>query len=347
MNINTYSKAFREKAKNIGYSESNIIKCLDYAEILINNKVPVIYNLTHLSKLVGIEKNYIVQAAVSSKHSDAYYRYYNVKKKNGKGHRKIMEPLPNLKSIQYWILNNILETIEPSLFAKAYVKKRGLKQNIRFHVDQKIVYSLDIKNFFPSIKFASILSVFTGVGYSEELAKYLAKLCCLENELPQGAPTSPYLSNLIFKTLDDEIFKFCKLKKIRYSRYADDLTFSGDFNSKDLDDIIVPILSKHGFEINHDKTKLMTRSNRQIVTGIIVNDKPQLDKETRRAIRQEVYYIKKYNLESHMRNLNIKSSYYLNSLIGKISFGLYLNPKDENLKDYHQYLTELYKKKYS
>ena len=344
MKIETYSRLFKEKANNVGYSEVNITKCLTYADTLISNNVPIIYNLTHLSKLVGIERGYIVQSALASKYSQAYYRYYDVKKKNGKGIRKIMEPLPNLKSIQYWILNNILETIKPSVYAKAYVKNRGLKQNIRFHINQKIVFSLDIKDFFPSIKFSSIVSIFIDIGYSKELSIYLAKLCCLEDKLPQGAPTSPYLSNLFFKPIDTEISEFCKERKIRYTRYADDLTFSGDFDDKELYNEVSIILSKNGLELNEAKTKLMPRGNRQIVTGIIVNNKPQLDKETRRLIRQEVYYIKKYSLESHMKKSNVNSSFYLNSLIGKISFGMYLNPKDSKLKEYHKFLTELYKK---
>jgi RNA-directed DNA polymerase len=344
MNIKTYSKVFREKANNIGFSEESIIKCLNYADKLNSNGVPVIYNLTHLSKLIGIEKRYIIKAATSSKHSNAFYRYYKIPKKNGKGSRKIMEPLPNLKSIQYWILNNILETVKPSAYAKAYVKKRGLKQNLRFHVNQKKVYSLDLKNFFPSLKYSNVVSVFNNLGYSEDMSIYLAKLCCLEEKLPQGAPTSPYLSNLIFKPMDIDISEFCKERKIRYTRYADDLTFSGDFDDKELYKFVLNILSQSGLELNESKTKLMSRGNRQIVTGIVVNDKPQLDKETRRRIRQEVYYIRKYSLESHMKTSNINTSYYLNSLIGKISFGMYLNPNDTKLKEYHKFLTELYKK---
>ncbi|WP_339885618.1 reverse transcriptase family protein [Polaribacter vadi] len=343
MDFKHYSENFRKSSTNLGYSEDNIRGCLNYAEKLFENELPVIYNLTHFSKLVGFERNYIIQAAVASKYSDAYYRYHKILKKNG-DIRKIKEPLPNLKTIQYWILNNILEKIEPSAFAKAYVKKRGLKQNIRFHIKQKIVYSFDIKDFFPSIKYSNIVSIFLNIGYSEELSIYLAKLCCLEEKLPQGAPTSPYLSNLVFKHIDANISKFCKEKKIRYTRYADDLTFSGEFDHKELYNFISAILLENDFEINKSKTKLMSREHRQIVTGIIVNDKPQLDKETRRLIRQEVYYIKKYSLESHMKKSNIKTSYYLNSLIGKIGFGIYLNPKDSKLKEYHQYLTELYKK---
>ncbi|PTX61472.1 RNA-directed DNA polymerase [Kordia periserrulae] len=342
MSFEIYTRKFREKAENLGYSESNIVKCIDYASPIYEKGLPIIYNLTHLSRLVGYEKNYIIQAAIASKHSEAYYRYHKVLKKNGDV-RKIKEPLPNLKAIQYWLLHNILEKIEPSAYAKAYVKKRGLKQNIRFHKGQKKVLSIDIKDFFPSITFEKVENIFLTIGYSVELSNYLAKLCCLKEKLPQGAPTSPYISNLIFKNIDEIIAVYCKNLNIRYTRYADDLTFSGDFDETSLLNYINEIMTENNFILNKDKTKLMLYSERQIVTGIVVNDKPQLDKETRKEIRQHLYYIKKYGLESHMERNNINSNTFLTNLMGKISFGLYLNPKDEHLRDSINYLSQLYK----
>lgn len=342
MNFKTYSENFRKNSTNLGYSEDNIRGCLNYAEKLFKNELPVIYNLTHFSKLVGFERNYIIQAAVASKYSDAYYRYHKILKKNGDV-RKIKEPLPNLKAIQYWILNNIFEKMEVSAFAKAYVKKRGLKQNLRFHKSQKKVLCIDIKDFFPSISFNKVQNIFLNSGYSIELSNYLAKLCCLKEKLPQGAPTSPYISNLIFKDIDYEIANYSKKNNLRYTRYADDLTFSGDFDEAIILGQIKKIIEENDFILNEDKTKLMLYSERQIVTGIIVNDKPQLDKETRKEIRQHLFYIKKYGLKSHMERNKINDNIFLNKLMGKISFGLYLNPKDEKLKDSMSYLTELYK----
>jgi len=131
---------------------------------------------------------------------------------------------------------------------------------------------------------------------------------------------------------------------VRYTRYADDLTFSGDFDDLVIFNKIKEIIENNGFVLNEDKTKLMLYSERQIVTGIIVNDKPQLDKETRRDIRKHIFYIKKFGLESHMERNNINSNTFLNTLMGKISFGLYLNPKDEQLRSSLNYLSELYKK---
>lgn len=340
--FNTYKEEFREGAQNVGFSEKNILKCLTYSETLWKNNVPIIYNLTHLSRLTGFKRNYVVQAAVVSKHSDAYYRYYKIPKKN-RGIRKIQEPLPNLKSIQHWILFNILYKIDSSNYAKAYIKNKGLKDNLKFHKNQKKVYSIDIEDFFSNITYDKVCNIFEDVGYSDSMSKYLSKLCCLKNTLPQGAPTSPYISNLIMKDIDKEIGKYCVEKKIRYTRYADDLTFSGDFDEKELTILVKDLLSKEGFKLNTDKTKLMLNSQRQIVTGVLVNKKLQLTKEKRRELRQILYFINKYGLDSHIEKTGMNKRNYLDYLIGRIGFGLYINPNDKELRGYFDKIIQLKK----
>ena len=342
MNFEKYTVVFTEKALNQGFSDEEITQCILYAKKLDENGLPIIYNLTHFSRLVGFERKYINQAAVVSKYSERYYRYYKVRKKNG-GIREIKEPLPNLKSIQYWILENILENIKPSGYAKAYVKKRGLKENLRFHRKQKKVYSMDLKDFFPSITFEQVETIFISANYSSDLSTVLAKLCCLKGNLPQGAPTSPYISNLVFKEIDIQISDYCKSNKIRFTRYADDLTFSGDFDEGELHRFVKAIIETNGFTINNEKTRMMLASEKQIVTGILVNDTPQLDKVTRRKIRQEHFFITKHGLKSHMQMSGNNNPNYLNTLLGKISFGLYLNPKDDELRKIQADLIQVHK----
>ncbi|WP_340073714.1 reverse transcriptase family protein [Leptobacterium sp. I13] len=338
----TYKEEFREGAKNLGFSEKNIIKCLIYSEKLWNNNVPIIYNLTHLSKLTGFKRDYIIQAAVVSKHSDAYYRYYKIPKKNG-GIRKIQEPLPNLKNIQHWILYNILYKINSSNYAKAYIKNKGLKDNLKFHKNQKKVYSIDIEDFFSTITYDKVYNIFKDVGYSDTISKYLSKLCCLKEVLPQGAPTSPYISNLIMKDIDKEIGEYCIERNIRYTRYADDLTFSGDFDENELKVMVEDLLSRKGFKLNNNKTKLMLNSQRQIVTGVLVNKKPQLTKYKRRELRQILYYINKFGLDSHIGRIGMDKRNYLDHLIGQIGFGLYINPNDKELRGYFEKIIKLKK----
>jgi RNA-directed DNA polymerase len=329
----------------MGFSEDSIELCLSYAESLNINGVPIIYNLTHLSKLTAIKRNYIIQAAVSSKHSQAYYRMFVVNKKNG-GKRIIHEPLPNLKKIQYWILQNILSNINISSYTKAYIQKRGLKQNIRFHRKQKKVLNLDIKDFFPSISHDQVETVFKAVGYSHTVSKYLTKLCLLGDSLPQGAPTSPFISNIIMKPFDDEVSEFARSQNINYTRYADDMTFSGDFDESIMIGYINGILSKYGFELNDRKTNLMYNSQRQIVTGIVVNDKIQLSKDKRKNLRLVLHYLKLNGFDGFLlkNKIAISKEKFINSVMGQISFGLYLNKEDKTLLELKKILLEEKKK---
>lgn len=348
IDFDSYSSKFRLEAQNIGFSEANIELCLNYAEKLNSNNVPIIYNLTHLSRLTGLKRNYIIQAAVSSKHSKAYYRKFKVNKKKG-GERIIHEPLPNLKRVQYWILQNILSGINVSPYAKAYILKRGLKQNIRFHRKQKKVLNVDIKDFFPSISPPQVEAIFNEVGYSRTLSKYLSKLCLLDDSLPQGAPTSPAISNIVMKSFDEEVSKFVRNQNINYTRYADDITFSGDFEERVIIKYVEEVLAKYNFQLNKKKTKLMYDSQRQIVTGIIVNEKIQLPKDKRKKLRLILHYLKMNGIDGFLeRNKrSIGKEKFIDKLIGEVSFGLYLNKEDKSLLKLKRFLLDEKKKYYN
>ena len=172
------------------------------------------------------------------------------------------------------------------------------------------------------------------MGYSHDLSCFLAYLCCLNNTLPQGAPTSPYLSNLRMITLDGKISKYTSQNSIRYTRYADDLTFSGDFNPHYIINDISKMVFNEGFSVNSEKTRVAKINARQEVTGIIVNTHMQISKKKRKQIRQQVYYIKKFGLESHLEHIRENRANYLNHLLGQINFALFVNPKDEEMKEY-------------
>lgn len=193
---------------------------------------------------------------------------------------------------------------------------------------------MDIKNFFPSISVKDITKIFENMGYYHDLSCFLAYLCSLNNVLPQGAPTSPYLSNLRMIALDEKISKYTSQKSIRYTRYADDLTFSGDFNPHFLINDISTIVYNEGFSINPEKTRVARSNARQEVTGIVVNSHMQISKEKRKQIRQQIYYIRKYGLESHLERIEENRANYLNHLLGQINFALFVNPKDEEMKEY-------------
>lgn len=340
MDFTTYKNKFIAKATQSKMSDSDINDCLDYAKKLFDNSIPVIYNTTHLSKLVGVRKTYIKRASIYTK---SYYRNFEIAKRNGKP-RLISEPLPNLKLIHNYILDEILNNVSISSFAKAYKPKSPIKENIRYHVNQQIVLAIDIKDFFPSINKDMVEKVFLNLGYSELLSDLFSKLCTLNNSLPQGAPTSPYLSNIVLKSFDKKVADYCLERNIRYTRYADDITLSGDFDTKEAIKYITQNIELIGLEINKNKTKIMTRNKQQLVTGIVVNEKMQVPRKERNSIRQNVFYLKKFGLNNYLEHEKINNKNFLHHLYGKISYVCYMNPNDNEFKDYKLYLKDLIQK---
>lgn len=336
VNFDSYKRQFKAKAINYSYSEENIQRCLNYAQPLISNGLPVIYNLSHLSLLVGYSKDYIVRAI---RHEKYFYRYFRIKKKNG-NFRGITEPLPSLKEIQLWILNEILYKIKVSRYAKAYVNSRSIKAHVKYHTREKKVLTLDIEDFFGSINSDKGVSIFKSFGYSDHVSSILGDLCFLDNSLPQGAPTSPYLTNIVMFSFDEVIAEYSKEAKIKYTRYSDDLAFSGDLMEDEIINLVEIELAKLGLLLNRAKTKLMKPNVRQEISGVIVNQKTQVPKSKRNKIRNEMFYIKKFGLSDHMNRVENDKDNYLKHLVGKINYILFLNPNDEEFIGYKEYLYE-------
>lgn len=337
MNWDTFEKNIKKECLAHHKSSEYTKKYIAYSKTLYEQNLPIISSPEHFSLLVGLDHQYICNMAYAS---DQFYRSFSIPKKSG-GTRRIDEPLPDLKFVQTWILNNILNHCPISEYAKAFKKGRTLKNNARFHRSQKIVVTMDIKDFFPSISVVDVTKIFEQMGYFHDLACFMAYLCCLNNVLPQGAPTSPYLSNLKLMSLDSKISTYTFSKGIRYTRYADDLTFSGDFNPHYLIRKISTFVYKEGFLINPTKTRVLRSNARQEVTGIVVNSHMQISKEKRKKIRQQVYYINKFGLESHLEKTNENRANYLSHLLGQINFALFVNPDDEEMKKYFDSIKEL------
>ncbi len=331
-----YQRAFKTKAIQNGYSEDNVNKCLHYAKPLIEKGLPVIYNTTHLSLLVGYKVNYLKRAVFFTKY---FYRSFGIKKANG-SIRTLSEPLPSLKEIQLWILTEVLYKNKVSKYAKGYVPKRGIKDHLKYHTKEPKVLTLDIKKFFDSVKMEHIENLFLEMGYSQNISNLLTKLCYLNNSLPQGAPTSPYLTNILLYNFDETISKYCRENNLKYTRYADDLAFSGDIKKIALIKLVKSELRKLDLKLNNDKIKLMLPYQKQVISGVTVNDKIQVSKKKRNSIRNEMFYIKKFDLENHMEKTGQNKSNYFLHLMGRINYILLINPKDKEFIDYKKYLYE-------
>lgn len=177
------------------------------------------------------------------------------------------------------------------------------------------------------------------LGFSKPATTLLTNICTHNSILPQGAPTSPQIANLVMKRFDERIGKWCGERGINYTRYCDDMTFSGRkavFNTKEITQLVSRALRKMGFKLNMKKTTLIGSSQRQQVTGIVVNEKAQISSKQRREIRQEIYYCEKYGVSQSLffKGADITPEKYINSLLGRISFALQIDPADVKMREY-------------
>lgn len=219
-----------------------------------------------------------------SNRAESNYKVFNIKKRSGKL-RRICEPNYNLKKIQRNILNNILYKIPVSGYAKAYIKEINLSNNAIPHINKKMILKLDIKDFFNNISFMDVYNC-CFKNYPKNVGMLLTYLCTYYEALPQGAPTSAYISNIVMKNFDEEIGEYCTNLNIDYTRYSDDMTFSGDFNPSIIIRKVRIMLYKLGLEINNDKIHVINNSQKQYITGIVVNKKLNTDINYRKKIRQ-------------------------------------------------------------
>jgi retron-type reverse transcriptase len=233
-----------------------------------------------------------------------HYHRYSIPKKSG-GIRGISAPKPDLARAQQWVLANIVGklTIEPE--ANGFVLERSIVTNAKPHVGRRVVVNLDLKDFFPSVTFRRSKGLFAALGYSESVATLLALLCTEpprvlatldgvklhvavgDRRLPQGACTSPGITNAVCRALDRRLAGLAKSLGCTYTRYADDLTFSADEDRKlgTLLRGVRAIVVDEGFEEHPQKTRIMRRGRRQEVTGVVVNDRLTVARDEVRVLR--------------------------------------------------------------
>lgn len=249
-----------------------------------------------------------------------HYRRFALPKKTG-GERIISAPMPRLKRAQYWVLDNILAKVECHAAAHGFLPQRSIVTNAVPHVGQAVVINLDLKDFFPSVSYPRIKGVFEALGYSERTATLLALLCsenvcdelqvdgerffvgrkAHERVLPQGAPTSPMLTNILCRRLDRRLQGVANKLGFAYTRYADDLTFSASGEGAGLVGRLLRqvhhILRDEGFTPHPDKQRVMRAGTRQEVTGVVVNQKPAVSRHERRALRAALHRARTQGLD--------------------------------------------------
>lgn len=303
---------------------------IKYTEVLLSKNSVVIYNFFHLSSLLGIEKEILGRIIYAPEH---FYHTFKIPKRNG-DLREICAPSPVLLNCQRWIYENILKNIPVHENCYGFRENYSIVNNANLHIENENLLKLDLKDFFPSIQKERIIAVFINLGYTPKLAYCLASICCLNNGLPQGAATSPVLSNIIAKRMDYRVNGLAKKFNLNYSRYADDLTFSGKHLPAKYIKYIKDIIENEGFIINENKTKILSKGKRKIITGISVSSgKMTIPKRKKRQIRQIVFYINNYGIENHLSKRQIKDPIYLERILGYLFFWKSIEPKNKYVID--------------
>lgn len=262
---------------------------VSYSRVMAGRGLPAAYNTAHLAHKHKMSKNHLLWMAY---HQKSYYTHYEIPKADGSP-RAIDAPSGRLLTMQQWILRRILDRGKPHKYASAFIKGRSILDNARPHVARKVVIRIDLKDFFPSITYKQVRKVFERFGYPYRVAVLFANLCTLDGRLPQGAPTSPALSNLVCVKLDRRFAALARKSKFRYSRYADDLVFSSN-NQKfpSLVPFLKEIIWEEGFAVNENKLQVMRQGHRQAVTGLVINAKPNLNRDYIRRLRAIAHRLK-------------------------------------------------------
>lgn len=278
----------------------NVHKVKWWSGRMLNNKTTP----KELAKKLGTHYKYI-KFLYYEKELSNYYSTFQIAKKSG-GYRAISAPNSTLSLLQSRLAQALSELYSPKDCVRGFVPGGSIKKNAQPHIRKKFVFNIDLENFFPSVTFPRIRGLLMAKPYElmPNTASIIAHLACLEGALPQGAPTSPIISNMICARLDRQLQKLAADNRSVYTRYADDMTFSflGPAELLPADIVAVDrsswrsyfqhakvgvglrkIIEDNGFSINEEKTRLQSHNRRQVVTGLIVNKKVNVD---RRFVRK-------------------------------------------------------------
>jgi retron-type reverse transcriptase len=293
-------------SKGLGQTTSRV-------ETLTALGLPILHQPQELANAMGISLarlRFLAFTRTTSKIS--HYIRFAIPKKTG-GLRQISAPMPHLKQAQYWILHHILNPLSPHTAAHGFRCEHSIISNARPHVGQDVVINFDLQDFFPSIAYKRVKGLFMALGYSEALATILGLLCTepeiaeveLDQQtyfvqqsaryLPQGSPASPAITNILCRRLDKRLTAMSTALGFTYTRYADDLTFSGSGEHlRQICNLLqrtANIVAHEGLQLNPNKTRVLRKSRQQEVTGIVVNQHLNIDKKSYKKFRATLFQI--------------------------------------------------------
>lgn len=299
-------------------------------------KLPALLTLGHLAQRTGVSWFHLRQYVEGQRSTE--YTYFHIRKRSG-GHRLISVPGQQLMMVQRWIAAHILAELPVHRASFAFAPKSSIVRCAKQHCGARWLIKLDISGFFGSISEIQVYRVFLQAGYAPLVAFELARLCThapngskryaraewlapttwhpivayrqpILGYLPQGAPTSPMLSNLVMRDIDKQIAALANAIGLTYTRYSDDITFStkGEFDRERAISVVrktTAILRRIGLQVNNKKTRIIPPGARKVVLGLLVDGtKPKLTREFRDGLRQHLYYLEKLGPEAHRKARN-------------------------------------------
>jgi hypothetical protein len=286
---------------------------------LQKHNLPVFNNENELAQAIGIPLKELRFLSFSRKVSTvSHYRKFYLPKKSG-GKRLISAPMPRLKQVQYWILENIFNKIAVHPAVHGFALQRSIISNAQPHIGKAVVVNIDVKDFFPSIHYKRVKGLLQQLGFSEKIAVILSLLCteavteevAIDGKnyfvqkgnrvLPQGAPTSPAITNILCFKLDKRLQGLAAKNQCSFTRYADDITFSFNdpaINAQQLVWRIKKLLADEGFTVHPDKIRIMRKGTCQEVTGIVVNEKAGISRKKLRQFRAVLHQLKTKEAET-------------------------------------------------
>jgi RNA-directed DNA polymerase len=269
--------------------------------------IPALYGRSDVASLLGTTTRELTWW-IYALSEERRYREFEIAKRAGGEPRLIRAPIKPIKDLQRRLADVLLEIYEPRAHVHGFVSGRSPLTNAQQHEGQRWVLKVDIADFFPSINFGRVRGMFLAFPFEfpGDVATTLAQLCCHRNELPQGAPTSPIVSNIICLGLDRDLARLARSERCRFTRYADDICFSTnhvtfpsslatiDYPNVRVGDQLASLITRHGFRVKAAKTRLVRRSRRQRVTGLVVNRKANIPSDYTRSLRNLLYIWRAY-----------------------------------------------------
>ncbi|MCZ0964435.1 TIR domain-containing anti-phage reverse transcriptase [Paracoccus benzoatiresistens] len=309
------------------------------------------HSIQDVASALGMKPSYLFYVV---QHADdgTYYRSFQIPKKRG-GYRNIAAPQRGLGLAQSRLAAILEEKSNRKPYVMGYTKGRSFLENARYHEKQQWILNIDIEDFYPSITFPRVRGLFMSnlFNFNDRVSTILARLTTYNNQLPQGARTSPIIANLVANNLDRRLIEIASANRLKYTRYADDITFSSSRRevpaslvrgweplngerSVDLSAQLNAAFKSSGFSINNQKTRISFKRERQEVTGLVVNSRANIQRRDISRLRMVLHSARKFGASEAAKlwiGAEAKPEHFWNFLCGWLSYVRQVRGKDDSV----------------